>query len=62
MLDQARASMAQSRTTETKFQFMQGSAEELSQTGLEAESVDLIIAGNKPFLSFFLPEMNFYFI
>jgi len=44
MLDQARASIAQSCTTETKLQFIQGSAEELSQTGLQAESVDLIIA------------------
>jgi len=40
MLDKARASI-----TETKFQFIQGSAEDLSQTTtLQAESVDLITA------------------
>jgi SAM-dependent methyltransferase len=47
MLDKARASIAQSlKTTETKFQFIQGSAEDLSQTTtLQPESVDLITAG-----------------
>ena len=50
MLDKARASIAQSlktsATTETKFQFIQGSAEDLSQTTtLQPESVDLITAG-----------------
>ena len=51
MLDKARASIAQSlkstsTTTETKFQFIQGSAEDLSQTTtLQPESVDLITAG-----------------
>jgi trans-aconitate 3-methyltransferase len=50
MLDNARASIARSlkasTTTETKFQFIQGSAEDLSQTTtLQPESVDLITAG-----------------
>ena len=49
MLDKARASIAQSlktSTTETKFHFIQGSAEDLSQiTTLQPESVDLITAG-----------------
>ena len=49
MLDKARASLAQSlkasSTTGTKFQFIQGSAEDLSQTTLQPESVDLITAG-----------------
>jgi trans-aconitate 3-methyltransferase len=44
MLDKARASIAQS---DTKFQFIQGSAEDLSQTTtLQPDSVDLITAGN----------------
>lgn len=55
MLDKARASISQSLkaiTTETKFQFIQGSAEGLSQTTLQPESVDLITAGTmKPFES-----------
>ena len=49
MLDNARAYIAQSLktgTAETKFQFIQGSAEDLSQTTtLQPESVDLITAG-----------------
>ena len=48
MLDKARASLSQSlraSTAETKFQFIQGSAEELNQTTLQPESVDLITAG-----------------
>ena len=48
MLDKARSSIARSlkaSTTKTKFQFVQGSAEELSQTTLQPESVDLITAG-----------------
>ena len=58
MLDKARASIAQSlktSATETKFHFIQGSAEDLSQiTTLQPESVDLITAGmyvytTKPF-------------
>ena len=48
MLDKARASLTQSKdssTTRTKFQFIQGSAEDLSQTTLQPESVDHIAAG-----------------
>ena len=49
MLDKARAFLAQSKasstTGTTKFQFIQGNAEDLSQTTLEPESVDLITAG-----------------
>jgi ubiquinone/menaquinone biosynthesis C-methylase UbiE len=55
MLDKARASIAQSlktSTTQTKFQFIQGSAEDLTQTTLQPESVDLITAGTyEPFES-----------
>ena len=49
MLDKARASFAHSlkasSTTGTNFKFIQGSAEDLSQTTLQPESVDLITAG-----------------
>ena len=49
MLDKARAYLGHSPnasgTTETKFQFIQGSAEDLSKTELQPESVDLITAG-----------------
>ena len=48
MLDKARASLSRSlraSTTETKFQYIQGSAEKLSRTTLQPESVDLITAG-----------------
>lgn len=45
MLDNARASITPSLGTTTRFQFLQGSAEDLSQTILQPESVDLITAG-----------------
>lgn len=47
MLDKARARSLETSTgtSEPKFQFIQGSAEDLSKTTLEAESVDLVIAG-----------------
>lgn len=49
MIDKARVSISQSlkktNTPETKFQFLQGSAEDLTQTALQEESVDLITAG-----------------
>ena len=49
MLDKARSSTAQSLNTSTKFQFIQGSAEDLSQTTLQPESVDLVTAGMNSF-------------
>ena len=47
MLDKARAYLSQSlkESSTTKFQFIQGRAEDLSQTTLQPESVDLVIAG-----------------
>jgi len=44
MLDNARTSVTTSPGTTTRFQFIQGSAEDLSQTILQPESVDLITA------------------
>ena len=45
MLDNARSFLTPSPGTTTRFQFIQGSAENLSQTMLQPESVDLITAG-----------------
>jgi Methyltransferase domain len=57
MLDEARSS-----TSGTKFQFIQGSAEELSQTTVQPESVDLITAGIPPFFKKNEEELFIFFI
>ena len=60
MLDKARASLTQSKdssTTRTKFRFIQGSAEDLSQTTLQPESVDHIAAGTYEPSGFWIENM-----